>query len=61
MLMSEKLKPVRAWLKDRMHDPDTTQVEAVAAAVHVFGLDDAETLALCEAVGVQYVRVKALS
>lgn len=58
--MDEKLKPVVQWVKERAHNPDSEFVEIVADAVARFSLDDEEALALCEWVGVQYVRVKSL-
>lgn len=59
--MGEKLKPAVQWVKERAHnDLDSEFVEIVADAVARFSLDDEEALALCERVGVQFVRVKSL-
>lgn len=57
MLMFEKLKPVKEWVRYEMHDPDATKIEIVARAVRRFQLDESEALALCESLGVQYYHV----
>ena len=60
MKMYEKLKPVKAWVRDRTHNPDVTLEEVLALAAQHFELDHEESMAMCESFGVQYVRVQRI-